>query len=89
MRASLVTVCLIAADVYAAYGQPEFAESLWRRAAALDARDLKSRQKLMEFLTEQGRLDEALEIAKILCHIEPDNPRNREAYEQLRRAATK
>jgi tetratricopeptide (TPR) repeat protein len=60
-----------AADFYQAHGNPERAEELWRRAAALDPHNVECRVRLADLYERGGRDGEALRFCEQLKQIQP------------------
>jgi len=60
------------AGFYHKHGNPQVAEDLWRRAAALSPKDLESRTRLAAFFDESHRDVDALRVCRQLREIEPD-----------------
>jgi tetratricopeptide (TPR) repeat protein len=62
------------AHLYARKGREADAEEMWRRAAALDLKDVESRTQLMLRYENTEREPEALQVCQQLRDIQPDNP---------------
>lgn len=73
-----------AARIYLADGKPRAAERLWRRAAALDAKNVECRQGLAWLCRQEGRITETIALLEQLAKIEPDNPSYQPEIERLR-----
>jgi len=73
LRRTLAAAYSAAARLYAAHGNPEKAETCFRKAALADPRDSESRNALVAML-EQHRPDEALSFLVELAKLEPDRP---------------
>ncbi len=62
---------LDAAGVYSRYGNLKEAESLWRKAAALDPKDIECRQALAALYDRSARTTEAVRIREQLRDLAP------------------
>ncbi|MBE3070995.1 MAG: tetratricopeptide repeat protein [Planctomycetes bacterium] len=67
----LATTCTDAGGLYAVHGNLAKAEEHWRRAAALDPRNLKCRQGLAQLYTQTGRPQQALAACNELRALAP------------------
>jgi superkiller protein 3 len=72
VREILVLAHIKSADVYQMHGNSPRAEELWRRAAALDPKDMESRNHLAALYAQDKRDRDALRVCRQLCQIEPD-----------------
>lgn len=62
-----------AASLHLRHGHQERAEDLWRRAAALDPRNVESRKRLAALYEQSHRDRDALRVCRQLREIEPAN----------------
>ncbi len=62
-----------AAGIYSSGGRASEAERLWRRAAALNPKNLACRMSLGTLYVRAGQLDEAIDVYEQLAAAEPDN----------------
>ncbi|OHB72362.1 MAG: hypothetical protein A2V70_16385 [Planctomycetes bacterium RBG_13_63_9] len=60
-----------AAGFYHAHGNAQKAEQLWQRASALDAKNIESRTRLVQWYRQNDRVQEALQVCEQLRDIEP------------------
>jgi len=65
--------CLLAGNVYARQGRPQQAQAWWRKAAALNPQEPRSREFLAKALIKEGRSDEALLVMEELQLLQPEN----------------
>ncbi len=70
----LANVCMNASRIYHAAGQASIAERLWRRAAAVQATHIESRQALAWMHQQRGQFAEAARLLEQLAALDPANP---------------
>lgn len=75
-RKTLLDTCVTAGEIYVLHGRWNDAARCWRRAAALDANDIASREGLRDLLARQNQFVEAKQWAESVCQREPDVPGN-------------
>lgn len=73
-RQSLAMTHTTVAWVYRDRGQPETAERLWRRAAAMDPANTACRFHLLMLYQQSGRNDLAIRVCEQMIQVEPNNP---------------
>lgn len=72
-RATAANTHLCAGNIYWSVVMPEKAEAHWVRAAAIDPRDVASREALAACYEKQGRLADAARVREELLALEPQN----------------
>ncbi len=73
MQAQVASTLTACGELYAARGNIQRAEELWRRAADLSPLDVRSREHLANLSKRLNQLEEALRRCEELCRIEPTN----------------
>lgn len=73
MRRLAVTVLFRAGTICQSQGDPESAEDLWRRAAALDPRNVDAREQLVAYYSQTDQIDKALRRCRELRTIDPNH----------------
>ena len=74
VREGLACTCCEAGRVYAAHSMKEKAETLWRRAAALDPKNVECRRLLVGRCMLSNRQQEALSLCREMCRATPYDP---------------
>ena len=73
MHTQVAQTCMQAGGIYYAHAFLWTAERLWKRAAALDAKQIASRDRLAVLYQHNGRNLEALAVCRQLKQLEPDS----------------
>jgi len=89
MRSTTAETCTNVGKVYARYGFGENAETLWRRAAALDAEHTLSREILVSWYNRLGKKAEMRQLCQELIAIDPENPNYQRLVTLLEKADEK